>query len=454
MARSRLLCGFLILIALEANAFGAAAQTATPTPRFPNARDLPLPTWTAPVFVLSQGYPTAPPPTTSFPWKQFDFATQPLPYIQSVLRYAYEGNITVDWQVERNTVRKWYHAPWMHYGDSGREFVHGLTLERPSAPRVLATTQASTVQNWAVSAYNAPGGYIIGQVWKNADAPDVSKAKFPDGTIAVKLLFTTATVAQVPILAGSPTWQAHIGTGATRSIRTMRLLQIDLAIRDSRNDARTGWVMGTFIYNKDAPGARSWDKVTPIGVMWGNDPVALANGGPLSESFINPAARPLVTHLGFQGRLNGPVDNPNSSCLSCHGTAEIEFHTMVPNTRSATSLRRFFRNVKAQEAFTQGEVSADYSLQLTKGIENFFIENPPPGAAIAPRAPNEDPVPRGGIVDPIPDDTPTPTPDSQPIPPQPPTTPSSRGLLIAVVAVILLVVVIASARSRARKPAG
>ena len=27
-------------------------------------------------------------------------------------------------------------------------------------------------------------------------------------------------------------------------------------------------------------------------------------------------------HLGWLGRVNGPVDNPASSCLSCHGTAQ------------------------------------------------------------------------------------------------------------------------------------
>jgi hypothetical protein len=27
-------------------------------------------------------------------------------------------------------------------------------------------------------------------------------------------------------------------------------------------------------------------------------------------------------HLGWLGRLNGPVDNPQSACLSCHGTAQ------------------------------------------------------------------------------------------------------------------------------------
>lgn len=66
--------------------------------------------------------------------------------------------------------------------------------------------------------------------------------------------------------------------------------------------------------------------MVPVGLMWGNDPgvtPAMVSGGTkLNESFINPDVVPLMTHFGWAGRLNVPVDNRLSSCLSCHSTAQ------------------------------------------------------------------------------------------------------------------------------------
>ena len=160
---------------------------------FPNAHTPPIPGWTGPVFQLRQDYPTSPPPAEGLSWKAFDYKTQPIQYVQSVLQYAYEGNTAVDWQVERNMTRNWYHAPWMHHGNQGRELVHGLTRERHSRAGELQPMQTSEFQNWAVSVDNAPGGYVIGRVLENRNAPDATVARFPDGTVAVKLLFTEAT---------------------------------------------------------------------------------------------------------------------------------------------------------------------------------------------------------------------------------------------------------------------
>ncbi len=51
------------------------------------------------------------------------------------------------------------------------------------------------------------------------------------------------------------------------------VLQIDVAVKDSRASGTTGWVFGTFNYNSAASGARPWDKMVPVGLMWGNDPL-------------------------------------------------------------------------------------------------------------------------------------------------------------------------------------
>ena len=81
--------------------------------------------WTGPVFQLRKDYPTTL-PIDPKPWKAFDFKTQPNEYLQALLSYAREGNEAVDWQVQNNTIRKWFHAPGLLDPVQGREFIHGL----------------------------------------------------------------------------------------------------------------------------------------------------------------------------------------------------------------------------------------------------------------------------------------------------------------------------------------
>jgi hypothetical protein len=359
-----------------------AIKIALPTlaQAFPDAHEAPPLEWSGSVFKLSQDYPRKLPDADKQPWKTWDFRTQPKEYLQSVLSYIYEGNIEVDWELQRNSIRKWYHAPWMHTGDRGREFIHGLTRERTSLPRELAPTQKSKFQNWAVGFYNSPGGYIIGQVWANPVSPNPAKAVFPEGTVTAKLLFTNASIEEVPKLKGAFEWQANINQSVAdsqnRSPQTVRLLQLDVAVRDKRADSTTGWVFGTFVYDSDAPGKTPWERMLPVGLMWGNDPgvtpeMVQKGTKKLKETWLNPALT--LQHYGWAGRLNGPVDNPKSSCLSCHATAQIDVKsTMIPPNGSASQdILRWFNNTKAAQPFDIGQTSTDYSLQLSLGIQNL-----------------------------------------------------------------------------------
>ena len=339
-----------------------------------------------PVFALSRNYPTQPPvaPTSQQPWLRFNPQTQPEQYIRAVLKYFLEGNNEANWVVQNNRVRKWYHAPSMAWqtpkSPNGREFMHGLTRERNALPKELAATQTDTIQNWAVGFYNPAGGYSFGQVWADTMALQAGKSRFPEGTVSGKLLFTAAPLAQVPYLRGSMAWTANIAQGVShnaRSPQTVRLLQLDIAVRDSRASA-TGWVFGTFAYNAGAGGHNVWENMVPVGLMWGNDPGKF-NHQPLTESWINPTYQRLFRfadgtpmHLGYQGRLDGPVDNPNSSCLSCHSTAQMpQVATgMVPHVNDTAQVRRYFRNIPAGVSFSglPGDHSLDYSLQMSGGI--------------------------------------------------------------------------------------
>ncbi|MEO5683590.1 MAG: hypothetical protein ABIQ88_13155 [Chitinophagaceae bacterium] len=341
--------------------------------------------WTGPVFKLSAAYPKKLSKKQSRPWLQFNFKTQPEKYMNAVLQYFLEGNKSIDFVVQKNKTRKWYHAPsmsWQQPGRAyGREFIHGLTKERSSPARELFPTQTNFIQNWAVGFYNAPGAYTFGKVWADTNNLQTADVSFPEGTVTAKLLFTAASPEEVPYVDGSLAWTANInkiaGGITIRSPQTVRLLQVDIAVKDARANAFTGWVFGTFAYHADAPGKTVWTKLVPAGLMWGNDPGKF-KGEPLSETWINPAFITLFTfpngdtmHTGFQGRLNGPVDNPGSSCMSCHASAQSpQFKPMIPSSNSTDNLNKFFRNVPSGEAFDgkPASKSMDYSLQLSGGV--------------------------------------------------------------------------------------
>jgi len=265
-----------ILAAALAGLMASSAAAGT----FPDARSAPPADWTGPVFRLSQDYPKTLPLPEAQSFLDIDFKHEPAAYLNAVLAYVLDGNLTpgkpnAPWAIQDNPVRKWYHAPWMHYGPRGREFIHGLTRERTSCPGELADEQSDWQQNWAVGFYNAPGGYVIGQVWQNPFAPDITQSRFPVGTVAAKLLFTAAPVSQVPYLEGAPTWQANINTSTQteeRKPQEVRLIQFDVAVRDARANGTTGWVFGTFVYDGKQPGSDPWQKLVPSGLMSGDDP--------------------------------------------------------------------------------------------------------------------------------------------------------------------------------------
>lgn len=354
----------------------------TPQTMFCDAVMLPPANWRGPVFRLSQNYPSSV-GSGPQPWRRFDPVTQPGEYLQAALGYFYEGHLAQNYESSfdpaRNRVRTWYHAPWQDFGVNGREFVHGLTRERTSEPGELHPSQKQRWHNYAVGLYNAPGGYTIGRVWANRGRPDPRKGIFPEGTVSAKLLFTTAPISEVPYLRGAPEWTAYVYAkpnapkpypqlGDARVLMKLRLLQIDIAVKDSRVQSTGGWMFGTFVYGGGEtmrPG-QGWGNVHAVGSMWGNDP-GYSGSGPLSETWINPTVK--LPHWGWQGRLNGPVDNKISSCLSCHSTAQHPQAPAVPTP--GANPQPWFRNLKAGEAFAPGGISLDYSLALALGIANL-----------------------------------------------------------------------------------
>ncbi len=340
-----------------------------------------------------------------------DFKTDWAAYMQAVKEYVFAGNASTDYEnsffLEDNKIRDWYHVPWQHWGPNGREGFHGLTQEGPVAAKMLAPTQTSTSHAYAVGFYNDLGGYAIGKVW-NKPEPNYSFFEFdgfPDGTVVAKLLYVPLESNEVPYLENPVSWDAYIykydvtgvKTDTTRVKHPVNLIQMDIMVKDPRAISTGGWVFGTFVYNGALGNENRWNNLMPVGIMWGNDPTnnkSSYNPTPtetiinktLTETIINDSKDLPAMHLGWASRLNGPVDNPYSSCMSCHSTAQYPVvsnilpmfnNPKVPipeaGTDASSEWMRWFRNVPCETPFDKGKATSfDYSLQLVKSVQNYI----------------------------------------------------------------------------------
>ena len=371
--------------------------TAQCTGMFPDFVDIVPDDYVGPRFGLSQDYPKAPLPQGLRPWIKFNprDPTQVDDYMFAIRDYIYEGMLQADWQGDKNKVRKWYHVPWMTAGNHPREFIHGMTQERFLTGPELGIKKGITVQNWAVGYYNDIGGLTIGNVWRNLGGLTSAASQFEEGTVVAKVLFTGAGPndfeTTVPyLLDGAPEWQVNAQGNAPQSkqIQPFRLLQMDIAVKDSRAGS-AGWVFGTFAYNREVKADDGWHRMVPVGLMWGNDPTlnqaAYDQGRRPGEGIVS-ASCPVYArnHLGWLGRINGPVDNPASACMSCHSIAESPPSAPLMASDKCTDGQRlnWFRDLVGSVSFGKvpvnscdvlsdaGAVALDYSLQMRVGMAN------------------------------------------------------------------------------------
>ncbi|TQV87815.1 hypothetical protein [Aliikangiella coralliicola] len=305
-------------------------------------------------------------------------------YSWLVLSYIMAGNTNrpgqTDWDICENPIRPWFHIPFQTYDAmSGREFTHGLTREAPVTYSIKGSETLDKSTMWAVGVYNATAAYTLGEVWQTdgtARVP-VSDMAFKDGAVIGKPLFNTSSPEKLPVLANMPTWNANISDPAfcsctpspgssectlveesqqcprsTTKWGDVRLLQFDFAVKDNRAPG-TQWVYGTFV----ADGQRKahikdpWQRISLLGVMWGNDtppkgqlaynyPEDPRKNGFAEEVIVWDTVDELnryggsdptkwMGHLGCNNRLDGPADDANSSCMSCHGSASVPDENIV-----------------------------------------------------------------------------------------------------------------------------
>lgn len=337
------------------------------------AKDLPR-------FKIRHDYETAKPKDAERPWKNLDITTMDgkMQLARMALKHFYSGMIDVKkapshyFIAQENKKSYWCHMPWLNVGDPGREAIHGLTKERDLEPSAIYPNGVPG-SDWGVGYYNSFGCKTLGKVFGSskdkkarASDPKFNLGKFEQGTMSIKTLFTTSKTSD---LDGAFTWTAHSThtDQQKRELQEMRMLQIDVAIKDDTIKGSSAeadhWIMTTYYYDPTF----TWDfanefegapaglfKMRPVGVHTGFDP---------STSTIFPGSKTNSTankHWSTDNLLvNGPADNPKGSCMGCHGVAGLKFPGMVPGIKDYESYGKF------------KDQAMDFSQQLAFAKKNF-----------------------------------------------------------------------------------
>lgn len=309
------------------------------------------------------------------PWKGMDISTEEgaFKFSELVQAYFYEDmanqnrNPDLNFVAKQNSKRFWCHMPWLNVGNAGREALHGMTMERDLQPSTMYPN-APAGSDWGIGYYNAAGCKTLGQIFGSPSSgikavPAWDKTRFEDGAMSVKILFTTADFEQ---LKGTFTWTANVSLPkkTARKPQPVRHVQMDIAVIDSTlkgvNASNRNWVMTSYYYD-------------PTYTASPESPLRrIAN---LPEGFLH--MRPFGTQVGFEkkdsiiftgaktnqidGRLNGPADNPKSTCLGCHATAG----TSVPMAPGIMS------NADFQAKVLRPGKHLDYSQQVALAKRNY-----------------------------------------------------------------------------------
>lgn len=399
---------------------------------FANPVRPPAGVYDGPVFEVSAEYPTGTAPMPdSLPWQEAigggQITVKNAGAYVDALKAAITDDMTTllyDFPSWDATEAGWYNQPWLA---PIRDGIHGTFKGSDFDPGffpISGLTEKMTTH--VLVYYDHQAAYSLGGVWGETGLDPVpgleaGAAQFPEGSIIVKPAFTTATPATWPPLAGALTWplwgKPHGGKHEEVQLFDAALFQFDIIVKDSQSAPESQWVFSTLVYDKDAPGT-GWDKMVPLGAMWGNDPgvdspedcnyLPPDNDCPaLSQTWIDPDA-PIYSMetLGWGGRLSGPNDGavdisasvlqPNgtvqpydgryamSSCMSCHGPAEYPTESFLLPTQSdcaddscnpktedgrlvyypagSTEFLRWFQSRPGTEPQDPGSIPLDYDM--------------------------------------------------------------------------------------------
>jgi hypothetical protein len=441
---------YLLSVLWTANAYqkssGAAKQqggATTPCPpvspggAFANNNGLIPPGYNGPHFVLSRNYPKVAPPKPDPVWnrylngQQFPNPATVEPYMMALRDYAFKALVPVDFRPENIKMGPtgeggWYGSPWLgrayatcQMGDRmavpwpGQDYIRGTYFGTPLMAGTLPG-QTCDYNNYETVFYNDVAGHWLGRVWRGGQLRPTD-FQFPEGSVIVKLVFTTAP--NTGVLENSPQWQIYVTPPcqttpcvpsaqqpcpcnpvpcpARPQMTAVTLIQMDIVLKDTAHAPQTGWMFTTYVYNPNfnPTGSNSpyggFDHMMPLGLMWGNDP-GIMPGNPLKETVINGNPNMpswFTTNLGWGGRLSGPIDGAKGtgSCLGCHSSAEYTlnpkqpleaFSRMMPPEGTPDDKKGpWFRNLRGDEPWSgkrKGWKALDYSFVMLGAVTHYY----------------------------------------------------------------------------------
>jgi len=363
------------------------------------------------LFTLSHNYPETATPVVNPSWQKA-LNGQPLSaanvfaYMDSLKKYVAPNVLPFFTDNKNWTAAKhgWFQEPWM---GSQREAILGTYLGNGNPAHMFKTLNEDEA-GYALVLYDSTAGYTVGQIWgktgQNVNLKN-DAAQFKEGSVIVKFAFSNVNAPDWPVMQGAQTFSIY-DTIPTKEnpktgyqIRKVSFFQMDIIVKDSKDAPKTGWVYSTFVYDKDVKGS-FWDKMVPLGAMWGNDPGVKSPVNPpypkLYETVINPKAPAYSTEtLGWGGRLSGPNDGAVSqqafdvntgkvynnlalsSCMSCHSPSQYTFNSfLLPGpfptsdslkvyTPGSAKWNLWFRDDYGTVPFDPGQVAMDYDMVMS-----------------------------------------------------------------------------------------
>lgn len=368
--------------------------------------------YSGPLFVLSHDYPTTVKPVVNPSWQQ-SLKGQPISaintfaYMDSLKSYVAPNVMPFFTDNKKWTAAEhgWFNEPWM---GSQREAILGTYLGNGNPANMFKTLKEDEA-GYALVLYDSTAAYTVGQIWgKTGQKVNLANdaAQFKEGSVIVKLAFSNVNYPQWPVMEGAQTFNIYDTITTTENpnpgyqVRKVSFFQMDIIVKDSKTAPKTGWVYSTFVYDKSVAGS-FWDKMVPLGAMWGNDPGINSPIAPpypkLYETVINPKAPAYSTEtLGWGGRLSGPNDGAVaqqavdintgkiytnlalSSCMSCHSPAQDTFKSFLlpapfPKktdtgfyvyTPGSAAWNLWFRDDYGNIPFDSGQIAMDYDMVM------------------------------------------------------------------------------------------
>jgi len=398
-----------------------------------------------PLFKLNVDYPSSLPENITIPGRE---ALNGNPISKhNALEYVYElksfvespmKTLIEDPEAWNNSPQAgWYSMLWAGEdikatGWEGREAIYGTYTGQIQPASVYADSHlTANLRNYAAIYFNKVAATTLHKVWQKChpgsnDCPpslENNEAQFPEGSVIIKAASASASPEEWPVLEGAAKWQIYrkpFDLNGTINYAEPELMDtyvtiFDIIVKDYSASPETGWVFTTLVYDKDAPGSSPWERMVPLGAMWGNDPDINSTYDPhanLEETYVNPNAPEYATvTLGYGGRLSGPFDIsvkddvyigerlvnrlPSSSCMSCHGTVSYVksdkgmptylYPAKTPITEplrmyspGSDAWNRWFQNRPGTQpqSTRSGAIALDYSTALEMSLMNYTSQKP------------------------------------------------------------------------------